>query len=66
MVFEKGIQVEWMEFDDYMSYMIYCEGIAVHSEVAHETSHYGHGVDVHWVLQELAWAGSASTGGRRH
>ena len=21
MVFEKGIQVEWMEFDDYMSYM---------------------------------------------
>ena len=34
MVFEKGIQVEWMEFDDYMSYMIYCEGIAVQSEVA--------------------------------
>jgi len=33
MVFEKGIQVEWMEFDDYMSYMIYCEGIAVQSEV---------------------------------
>jgi len=33
MVFKKGIQVEWMEFDDYMSYMIDCEGIAVQSEV---------------------------------
>ncbi len=33
MVFEKGIQVEWMEFDDHMSYMIYCEGAAVQSEV---------------------------------
>ena len=29
MVFKKGIQVEWMEFDDYMSYMVYCDGIAV-------------------------------------
>ena len=32
-VLEMGIQVEWMEFDDYMSYMIYCEGVAVQSEV---------------------------------
>ncbi len=23
-VFEKGIQVELMEFDDYMSYTVYC------------------------------------------
>ena len=32
-VLEKGVQVEWVEFDDYMSYMIYCEGIAVQSDV---------------------------------
>ena len=24
MVFKKWIQVEWVEFDEYMSYMIYC------------------------------------------
>ena len=33
MVLEKVIQVEWMEFDDYLSYTVYCQGIAVQSEV---------------------------------
>ena len=33
MVFEQGVQVEWMELDGYMSYMVYCEGVAVQSEV---------------------------------
>ena len=28
-----GVQVEWMEFEDYMSFMIYYEGIAVQGEV---------------------------------
>ena len=32
-VWAKGVQVEWMEFEDYMSFMIYCEGIAVQGDV---------------------------------
>ena len=32
-VFEKGVQVGRMEFEDYMSFMIYCEGIAGKGEV---------------------------------
>ena len=31
---KKGAQVEWKEFDTYLSYMIYCEGCAVQTEVA--------------------------------
>ena len=26
-VLQKGVQVEWMEFEVYMSFMIYCEGV---------------------------------------
>ena len=32
-VLTKGVQVEWVEFPDYMSFMIYCEGIAVQTDV---------------------------------
>ena len=32
-VFDEGLQVEWLEFQDYMSYMVYYEGAAVQGEV---------------------------------
>ena len=32
-VFQEGVQVEWSEFPDYMSYMVYYEGAAVQGEV---------------------------------
>ena len=32
-VFQVGVQVEWQEFPDYMSYMVYYEGAAVQGEV---------------------------------
>ena len=32
-VFNDGLQVEWQEFADYMSYMVYYEGAAVQGEV---------------------------------
>jgi hypothetical protein len=32
-VFKDGLQVEWQEFPDYMSYMVYYEGAAVQGEV---------------------------------
>ena len=32
-VFQEGVQVEWQEFPDYVSYMVYYEGAAVQGEV---------------------------------
>ena len=32
-VFDEGLQVEWLEFQDYMSCMVYYEGAAVQGEV---------------------------------
>ena len=32
-VFQDGLQVEWQEFQDYVSYMVYYEGAAVQGEV---------------------------------
>ena len=32
-VFKEGLQVEWQEFPDYVSYMVYYEGAAVQGEV---------------------------------
>ena len=32
-VFDEGLQVEWQEFPDYMTYMVYYEGAAVQGEV---------------------------------
>ena len=32
-VFDEGLQVEWQEFPDHMTYMVYYEGAAVQGEV---------------------------------
>ena len=46
-VFEKGVQVELVEFEDYMSFMIYCEGVAVQGESVVKPHMLLYCVDVH-------------------
>ena len=62
MVFEKRIQVECMEFDDYMSYMIYCDGVAVQSEVVMKPHILDTALMFFWFRNSECGAGLSSTG----